>query len=150
MLHKNSLTIIISSMVFAIACKVYTTHTTCITVGLLRIARVLPWHNRCYSFWTKRKLTMAIWGSHHSNYHILYASLYLHIIYNYTCTYIYANVIITEGHMYMYLVPYIHLSCCSGLSILLVWSKNTIYMHVFKTIKTNDLIVIWLTLLMYS
>ena len=56
-----------------------------------------------------------------------------------------------QGHMYIFLVPYIYLSCCSGLIILVVLSKNILcIVHAFKTIKTNDLIVIWLRLLMYT
>ena len=53
-----------------------------------------------------------------------------------------------KGHVYIFLVPYIYLSCCSGLIILIVLSKNIIYIvHAFKT---NDLIVIWSILLMYT
>ena len=56
-----------------------------------------------------------------------------------------------KGYIYIFLVPYIYLSCCSGLIILVVLSNNIIYIvHAFKTIKTNDLIVIWSRLLMYT
>ena len=99
-------------MISAIVCKVYTTHTTTVrgtqllgySLGIIGI-----------NHFEQHKLTMAI------RYVVItQIPIYCTLAYNYI--FIYASM--QKGHMYIFLVPYTYLSCCSGLIILVGLSNN--------------------------